>query len=62
MGLNSKPYMTADAHGMPVSMILTESAAANSTQSLPQTEDFPAGFLLVDKGYCTNAIVAGAIA
>ena len=47
---------------MPVRMILTEGTVADSTQASALTEDLPAGYLLADKGYDTNAIVSAAIA
>ena len=43
-------------------MTLTEGTVADSTQARSLTEDFPAEYLLADKGYDTNAIVDGAIA
>ena len=39
-------------------MILTEGTVADSTQARSLTEDLPAEYLLADKGYDTNAIVA----
>ena len=46
---------------MPVRLVLTEGTVADCTQALTLTADFPAQYLLADRGYDTNAIVAGAV-
>ena len=45
---------------MPVRMLLTAGTVADCTQALPLIEDIPAEYLLADKGYDTNSIVAQA--
>ena len=47
---------------MPVRMILTEGTAADCTQAPFLTADLDAQYLLADRGYDTNAIVAEAVA
>ena len=61
-GLNSKLHLAVDAHGMPVRLVRTEGAVANGTRAKPLTADLAAQYLLADRGYDTNAIVAGAMA
>ena len=60
-GLNSKLHLAVDAHGMPVRLELTEGTTADCTQAQSLTADLPAQYLLADRGYDTNAIVAEAI-
>ena len=57
-GLNTKLHLAVDAHGMPVRMLLTAGAAADCTQGLALIASFTAEYLLADKGYDTNQIVA----
>ena len=47
---------------MPVRLVLTDGTVADCSQAMPLMADFPAQYLLADRGYNTNAIVAGAIA
>ena len=47
---------------MPVRLALTEGTTADCTQAQSLTADLPAQYLLADRGYDTNAIVAEAIA
>ena len=47
---------------MPVRLELTEGTTADCTQAQSLTADLPAQYLLADRGYDTNAIVAEAIA
>ena len=46
---------------MPVRLALTEGTTADCTQAQSLTADLPAQYLLADRGYDTNAIVAEAI-
>ena len=52
--------MAADAHGMPVRLALTEGTVADSSQALPLIEGIEAEYLLADKAYDTNEIIAAA--
>ena len=45
---------------MPVRMILTEGTVADCTQAHSLIADIPAEYLLADRGYDTNGIVAEA--
>ena len=47
---------------MPVRLALTEGTTADCTQAQSLTADLPAQYLLADRGYDTNAIMAEAIA
>ena len=47
---------------MPVWLVLTEGTVADCTQAKPLTADLEVQYLLADRGYDTNAIVAGAMA
>ncbi len=47
---------------MPVRLELTEGTTADCTQAESLTADLPAQYLLADRGYDTNAIVAEATA
>ena len=47
---------------MPVRLGLTEGTVADCTQAHWQIADLPAQYLLVDWGYDTNTIGAGALA
>ena len=59
-GLNSKLHLAVDSHGMPVRMILTEGTVADCTQASDLIADIAAQYLLADRGYDTDAIVAQA--
>ena len=50
------------ARGGPVRLVLTEGTAADCTQAPFLTADLDAQYLLADRGYDTNAIVAEAVA
>jgi len=52
--------MAIDSHGMPVRLAVTEGTAADSSQALPLIEGIEAEYLLADKAYDTNEIIAGA--
>ncbi len=62
MGLNSKLHLAVDAHGMPVRLVLTGGTVADCTQAHSLIEGIAAEYLLADRGYDTNAIVAEAVA
>ena len=59
-GLNSKLHMATDSHGMPVRLAVTEGTVADSSQALPLIEGIEAEYLLADKAYDTNEIIAAA--
>ena len=59
-GLNSKLHMAIDSHGMPVRLAVTEGTADDSSQALPLIEGIEAEYLLADKAYDTNEIIAAA--
>ena len=61
-GLNTKLHLAVDAHGMPVRMIVTQGTTADCTQAIPLIEGITAEYLLADKGYDSNEIVAAALA
>ena len=44
---------------MPVRLVLTEGTIADCTQAQPLIADIAAQYLLADRGYDTNAVVAG---
>ena len=47
---------------MPVRLVLTEGTVADCTQANLLTADLEAQYLVADRGYDTNAVVAGAMA
>ena len=50
--------MAIDSHGMPVRLAVTWGTAADSSQALPLIEGIEAEYLLADKVYDTNEIIA----
>ena len=50
--------MAIDSHGMPVRLAVTSGTAADSSQALPLIEGIEAEYLLADKAYGTNEIIA----
>ena len=56
-GLTTKVHTLTDALGNPVRFILTGGNEADCTQALLLIEGIPAGAVLGDKGYDTDAIV-----
>ena len=52
--------MAIDSHGMPVRLAVTGGTAADSSQALPLIEGIEAEYLLADKAYDTNEIIAEA--
>ena len=59
-GLNSKLHLAVDSHGMPVRLAVTEGTVADSSQALLLIEGIEAEYLLADKAYDTNEIIAAA--
>ena len=59
-GLNSKLHLAVDSHGMPVRLSLSQGTVADCTQAQSLIADIAAQYLLADRGYDTNAIVAEA--
>ena len=59
-GLNTKIHLAVDAHGMPVRVLVTSGTTADCTQALPLIEGFTADYLLADRGYDSDAIIASA--
>ena len=59
-GLSSKLHLAANAHGMPVRLILTKGTTADCTQARALMEDLPDEYLAADRGYDTNAVLAKA--
>ena len=55
-------HLAVDAHGMPVRLVLTEGTVADCAQANLLTADLEAQYLVADRGYDTNAVVAGAMA
>ena len=53
--------MAVDSHGMPVRLAVTEGTVADSSQALPLIEGIEAEYLLADKAYDTNEIIASAL-
>ena len=53
-------HMAIDSHGMPVRLAVTEGTVADSSQALPLIEGIEAEYLLADKAYDTNEIIAAA--
>ena len=53
--------MAIDSHGMPVRLAVTEGTVADSSQALPLIEGIEAEYLLADKAYDTNEIIAGSL-
>lgn len=59
-GLNSKIHLAVDSHGMPVRFLVTEGTRADCRIAGDLIEGIEAGFLLADRGYDTDSIVAAA--
>ena len=53
-------HLAVDSHGMSVRLSLTEGTVADCTQAHSLIAEIPAQYLLADRGYDTNAIVAQA--
>lgn len=52
--------MAVDAHGMPLRVIVTEGARADCAEAEGLIDGFQMAYLLADKGYDSDAIVAKA--
>ena len=59
-GLNSKIPLAVDAHGMPVRILITAGTTADGSQAATLIDGLEAQYLLADKGYDSDAIVAKA--
>ena len=59
-GLNSKIHLAVDAHGMPVRILVTAGTTADCSQASALIDGLYAQYLLADKGYDSDAIVAQA--
>ena len=57
-GLNTKIHLAVDAHGMPVRFFVTAGTTADCTVAAQLIEGFAAQYLLADRGYDTNEIIA----
>ncbi len=60
-GLNSKINLTVDAHGMAIKCLETSGTTAGCSQESALIEGHKAAYLLADRGYDTNALVAQAV-
>ena len=60
--LNSKLHLAVDAHGMSVRLGLTQGTVADCSQAHWLIAALPAQYLLADRGYDSNAIIAEAVA
>ena len=49
-----------DAHGLPLRVLVTEGTTADCTQALPLIAGLAAEYLVADRGYDTDAILAQA--
>jgi transposase len=56
-GLNTKPHLAVDAHGMPVRILITQGTTADCTQAGRLIEGRSAESLLADRGYDSDAII-----
>jgi len=59
-GINTKMHMAVDAHGMPVRILITDGTTADCTQVSKLIEGITAEYLLADKGYDSDEMVAQA--
>ena len=57
-GLNTKIHLAVDAHGMPVRFFVTAGTTADCAVAAQLIEGFAAQYLLADRGYDTNEIIA----
>jgi transposase len=55
-------HLAVDSHGLPVRLILTEGTTADCSEAIPLIDGIQADYLLADKGYDTNEIVATVVA
>ena len=59
-GLNTKLHLAVDAHGMPVRAFITQGTTADCTQAHRLIDGFEAEYLLADKAYDSDSILAQA--
>ena len=59
-GLNTKVHLAVDAHGMPLKVVVTEATRADCAEAEGLIDGFAMDYLLADKGYDSDAIVAKA--
>ena len=57
-GLNTKVHLAVDAQGMPVRVIITQGTDADCQQAVPLMAGITAEYLLADRGYDAEYIVA----
>ena len=57
-GLNTKLHLAMDAHGMPVCMAVTAGTVADCTQAEALIDGIDAEYLLADRGYDANRVLA----
>lgn len=60
-GLNTKLHLAVDAHGMPVRAIVTQGTTADCKKAVELIEGIDAQYLLADRGYDADSIVAQAV-
>lgn len=60
-GLNTKVHLAVDARGLPVRAPVTSGTTADCTQAVALIDGFAAEYLLADKGYDSNAVIAEAV-
>ena len=59
--INSKIHLAVDANGMPVRVLVTAGTVADCTQGCALIDGILAGWLLGDKGYDSNTVIAKAL-
>ena len=57
-GLNTKIHLAVDANGMPVRFFVTAGTTADCAVAAQLIGGFSAQYLLADRGYDTNEIIA----
>ncbi len=57
-GLTTKIHMMCDALGLPIKFIVTGGEVSDFTQAIPLLTDEKANYVLADRGYDSNEIVA----
>jgi hypothetical protein len=57
-GLNTEVHLTVDAHGMPARFFVTAGATADCAVAAQPIEGFAVQYLLADRRYGTNEIIA----
>ena len=54
-------HLAVDARGLPVRALVTSGTTADCTQAVALIDGFAAEYLLADKGYDSNAVIAEAV-